>query len=111
EIDVAPTGARIVGRRRRGRGPVAGPRRHRVPRRRRPGPARPGTGPAGAGPRGPGFRRTVAFIYGSTGITREQLGEYLIARFGPDKVLNLVNKLIIERYCAEHGITVTDAEV
>jgi parvulin-like peptidyl-prolyl isomerase len=56
-------------------------------------------------------RRTVAFIYGSTGITREQLGEYLIARFGPDKVLNLVNKLIIERYCAEHGITVTDAEV
>jgi hypothetical protein len=56
-------------------------------------------------------KRTVAFIYGGTGITREQLGEYLIARFGPDKVLNLVNKLIIERYCAEHGITVTDAEV
>src|SRR5262249_5097859 len=37
-------------------------------------------------------QRTVAFVYGSKGITREQLGEYLIARFGPDKVLNLVNK-------------------
>src|SRR5690242_12081986 len=37
-------------------------------------------------------QRTVAFLYGSMGITREQLGEYLIARFGPDKVLNLVNK-------------------
>jgi hypothetical protein len=56
-------------------------------------------------------KRVVAYVYGTTGITREQLGEYLIARFGPDKVLNLVNKLIIERYCAEHGITVSDAEV
>jgi hypothetical protein len=56
-------------------------------------------------------QRVVAYVYGTTAVSREQLGEYLIARFGPDKVLNLVNKLIIERYCAEHGITVTDAEV
>lgn len=56
-------------------------------------------------------KRVVAYVYGNTAITREQLGEYLIARFGPDKVLNLVNKLIIERTCAERGITVTDAEV
>jgi hypothetical protein len=56
-------------------------------------------------------QRAVAFVYGSTRITREDLGEYLIARFGPDRVLNLVNKLIIERTCQERGITVTDAEV
>src|SRR5579884_3302752 len=51
-------------------------------------------------------QRAVADIYGSTRITREQLGEYLIARFGPDRVLNLVNKLIIERTCQDRGITV-----
>ena len=56
-------------------------------------------------------RRLVASVYGSTTISREQLGEYLIARLGPDKVLNLVNKLIIERTCEERGVTVTDAEV
>ena len=56
-------------------------------------------------------QRAVAYVYGSTPISREQLGEDLIARFGPDKVLNLVNKLIIERTCHDRGITVTDAEV
>jgi hypothetical protein len=56
-------------------------------------------------------KRAVAFVYGSTTITREQLGEYLIARFGPEKVMNLVNKLIIERKCQESGVTVADAEV
>jgi hypothetical protein len=56
-------------------------------------------------------QRAVAYIYGSTLVSREQLGEDLIARFGPDKVLNLVNKLIIERTCQDRGITVTDAEV
>jgi hypothetical protein len=55
--------------------------------------------------------RAVAYVYGSTRISREQLGEDLIARFGPDKVLNLVNKLIIERTCHDRGVTVTDAEV
>jgi hypothetical protein len=55
--------------------------------------------------------RAVAYVYGSTRISREQLGEDLIARFGPDKVLNLVNKLIIERTCQDRGITVTETEV
>jgi len=55
--------------------------------------------------------RHVAYIYGGTPITREQLGEYLIARFGPDKVLNLVNKCIIEGACQDRGIIVADAEV
>jgi len=56
-------------------------------------------------------RRMVAYVFGTTNVTREQLGEYLIARLGPDKVLNLVNRLIIERTCTERGVTVTDAEV
>jgi hypothetical protein len=55
--------------------------------------------------------RAVAYIYGSTRVSREQLGEDLIARFGPDKVLNLVNKLIIEKTCQDRGISVTDGEV
>jgi hypothetical protein len=56
-------------------------------------------------------QRAVAYLYGSKRISREDLGEYLIARFGPDKVLNLVNKLIIEEACQKAGITVADAEV
>ncbi len=55
--------------------------------------------------------RVVAYVFGNTIVTREQLGEYLIARLGPDKVLNLVNRLIIERTCRDRGIIVTDTEV
>jgi hypothetical protein len=69
--------------------------------------------PSAAAPAEPSdySQRVVAYLYGSTAVTREQLGEYLIARFGPDRILNLVNKLIIERTCRERGIEVTDAEV
>jgi parvulin-like peptidyl-prolyl isomerase len=56
-------------------------------------------------------RRVVAYIHGNVPVTREQLGEYLIARMGADRVNHLVNKLIIEKACAEKGVTVTDAEV
>jgi RNA polymerase sigma factor (sigma-70 family) len=52
----------------------------------------------------------VAFIFDMP-ITREQLGDYLIAQYGADKLEQLVNKLIIERACREKGITVTDAEI
>ena len=41
----------------------------------------------------------VAYIYGSIPITREDLGEYLIARKGLDTVELLVNKRIIEHAC------------
>jgi hypothetical protein len=59
----------------------------------------------------PGYdRREVAYIYNSP-ITREELGEYLIARFGPKYVEFLVNRRIIERECQLKGIVVTDAEV
>jgi hypothetical protein len=73
------------------------------------------------GPRGgsfPGSRadsdygqRVVAFIYKNVPITREDLGEYLIARFGAERVEYLVNRRIIEMACQQRGITVTDAEV
>src|SRR5437762_7939495 len=39
-------------------------------------------------------RRVVARIYGSEEITREDLGEYLIARMGAEKLELLVNKRI-----------------
>jgi hypothetical protein len=55
--------------------------------------------------------RPVAFIYGNVPITREDLGEYLIARYGPERVDFLVNRTIIDRECRAKGITVTDAEV
>ncbi len=56
-------------------------------------------------------RRAVAYIYGTQIISREDLGEYLIARQGADKLDLLVNKMIIESACKKRGITVTAAEV
>lgn len=56
-------------------------------------------------------RRVVAYIYGNVPITREELGEYLIARHGADRLPNLVNKRVIEHACRQKGIEVTAAEV
>jgi hypothetical protein len=56
-------------------------------------------------------KRVVAYIYNTIPITREELGEYLIARQGADRLQNLVNKRIIEHHCKEMGIVVTAAEV
>lgn len=56
-------------------------------------------------------QRVVAYIYGNVAITREDLGEYLIARQGTDKVELLVNKRIIEHACQQAGVEVTAAEV
>jgi hypothetical protein len=55
--------------------------------------------------------RVVAYIYDTIPITREELGEYLIARMGKERVGNLVNKRIIERACQQKGVDVTPAEV
>jgi hypothetical protein len=76
-------------------------------------------GPQGAGGGAfPGSRagsdynqRIVAYIHGNIPITREDLGEYLIARFGAQRVEYLVNRRIIELACQARGITVSDAEV
>lgn len=56
-------------------------------------------------------RRVVAYIYGNIPITREELGEYLIARQGASKLDLLINKRIIEHACHQRGIEVTAAEV
>jgi hypothetical protein len=56
-------------------------------------------------------QRPVAFLHGNEAVTREQLGEYLIARFGAEKLPLLINKIIIEEACKEKGIEVTPAEI
>jgi hypothetical protein len=56
-------------------------------------------------------RRIVAYIHGNIPITREDLGEYLIARFGAQRVEYLVNRRIIELACQARGVTVSDVEV
>ncbi len=67
--------------------------------------------PATAGVPSDYSRRVVAYIYGTIPITREELGEYLIARYGRDKLPLLINKRIIEHHCQEKGVSVTAAEV
>jgi hypothetical protein len=56
-------------------------------------------------------RRAVARVYKDVFITREDLGEYLIARYGPDKVEALANRRIVDLACQAKGIHVTDVEV
>ena len=53
----------------------------------------------------------VAYIHGRIPVTRMDLGEFLIARGGADKLELVVNKKIIEFACAEKGVTVTQAEM
>jgi hypothetical protein len=56
-------------------------------------------------------QRVVAYIYGNIPITREELGEYLIARFGAQRIEFLINRRLVEMECQAKGIFVTDAEV
>ena len=56
-------------------------------------------------------QRVVAYLHGNVPVTREELGEYLIARGGMDKLDLLVNKRVIEAAAARHRITVTGLEV
>ncbi|HUR54116.1 MAG TPA: hypothetical protein VMZ71_08290, partial [Gemmataceae bacterium] len=56
-------------------------------------------------------KRAVAFLNGGSVVTRAELGEFLIARGGMDKVELLVNKKIIETEAARRGISVTSVEV
>lgn len=55
--------------------------------------------------------RPVAYIYENVPISRQELAEYLIARFGGERLEFLVNRAIVERKCKEKGIVVTDTEV
>ena len=56
-------------------------------------------------------RRVVAFVHGNVPIGRDELGEFLIARGGFDKLELLVNRKVIEIEAARRGITVTPEEV
>jgi hypothetical protein len=55
--------------------------------------------------------RVVAYIYNGEQVTREELGEFLIARHGLNYVEPLVNRRIIDHACKEKNIVVTDEEV
>jgi len=56
-------------------------------------------------------RRVVAYIYDNMPISRVDLGEFLIARFGAERLEFLVNRKIVELDCQAKGVMVTDAEV
>lgn len=56
-------------------------------------------------------QRVVAYIHGTVPITREELGEYLIARYGAEKLQLLVNTRIIEMACKARHIDITEAEI
>ncbi len=72
-----------------------------------PTPPAPATPPA----RSDYSDRVVAYVNDTTPITREDLGEYLIARYGMDKLKLLINRRVIEYACKPHGIVVTAAEI
>lgn len=81
-----------------------------VPNAEAPGPnavaATPGAKP------GDYASRVVAYVYDNkVAITREELGEYLIARFGAERLDFYVNRKIVEMECAAKGIYVDDSEV
>ena len=63
-------------------------------------------------PPGEAKNRIVATLYnGQVKLTREDLGEYLIKRYGAASLDLLVNRRIIENACKEQNITVTEGEV
>jgi parvulin-like peptidyl-prolyl isomerase len=76
---------------------------------KRPKPGGPPVMPEGSGPARPG--QVVARYNGGQPVTREELGEYLIACYGAETLELLVNRRIIDRECARRKITVTEAEV
>ncbi|MDB5308194.1 MAG: prsA 3 [Gemmataceae bacterium] len=55
--------------------------------------------------------RVLAVIYGNVPVTREDLGEFLIARGGHEKLELLVNKKILETEMARRGVMITPQEI
>jgi len=56
-------------------------------------------------------RRVVGYVYDNIPVMREELGEYLIARFGKERLDFLINRKIVEMACKSQGIVITDAQV
>ncbi len=67
--------------------------------------------PAGTAPAADYDRRVVAYLYENEAVTRDELGEYLIARRGPEKLDAMINRHIIDLACQARNIQVTGAEV
>jgi parvulin-like peptidyl-prolyl isomerase len=59
----------------------------------------------------PAPNQVVGYLYGTTPVTREELGEFLIARFGADKLKFLVNRRIIDAECKAKNIVVSEEEI
>jgi parvulin-like peptidyl-prolyl isomerase len=59
----------------------------------------------------PAPSQPVAYYHGNLTVTREELGEYLIARYGAEKLEFLVNRRILDDACKARGIVVTDEDV
>ncbi len=57
------------------------------------------------------YTRPVAHVNGNVPISRRDLGEFLMARGGADKLDLLVNKMIIENEAKRLAITVTETEM
>jgi hypothetical protein len=55
--------------------------------------------------------KVLARVYGTLPVTREDLGEFLIARGGYEKLELLVNRKIIDIEAGRRGVTVTPQEV
>lgn len=57
-------------------------------------------------------RRVVAYLYNDkVPVTREELGEYLIARFGSERLEFMINRKIVEMECRKYNISATNQEV
>ncbi len=55
--------------------------------------------------------QVLATINGNVTITRQDLAEYLITRYGPEALEFLLNRKIVEKECRAKGITVSDDEI
>jgi hypothetical protein len=56
-------------------------------------------------------QRVVAYVYGTTPVTREEYGDYFISLYGKERLELYVNKRIIEMYCAKKGVDITPTEI
>jgi hypothetical protein len=55
--------------------------------------------------------QVVAYLNGTEPVTREELGEYLIVRYGAEKLEFLVNRRVIEVECKAKNIAVSDEQI
>ena len=58
-----------------------------------------------------GTSQPVAYVYGTTAITREEFGKFLMDRGGAEKLETYVNIRIIELEAAKRNLSVTKQEM